>query len=156
VALLRLQAIDRQGQPFDSLVRLLELLGVLLSSGDHPLVAANILLNGVLGQADPKAVVQFLADLWHGPVPCEATVAQPAEDVPAQHPVGHGQLHLGFRSDEGLMLRTSPIGAMAQLTRQMYWPLEGVEATITPGPDDTRLLTLRTSEILDLQGQFAE
>jgi hypothetical protein len=115
VALLGLEAIDRQDQRIDRAVRLPEPIGILLSSGQHRLVAADVLLDGVVGQRDLVSVEQLAPDLGDRPMAREAALADPAEDVPAEDPVGQGDggLNLGALGPE--MTRASGIGAVVEL-----------------------------------------
>src|SRR5262249_37603450 len=88
VALLRLQAVDGQDQGGDALVVLSQEGLVLVACGDHAAVALEVAGDGVVGQADAVAVAQFGLKLRDGPVGAEAAEAEPAEDIPADEPVG--------------------------------------------------------------------
>ena len=57
----------------------------------------DVLADGVIRQLDPVGVEEFGSDLGDGPVPREPAMADPAEDVPADGPMGRGdgRLDLG-------------------------------------------------------------
>ena len=156
VSLLRLQPVNRQHQPFGPPVCRSHFVGILLPGGEHPLVAADVSLDGVHGQGDRKAVGQFVADLGHRPVACETPVTQPAEYIPAQDPIGHDQRRLGFRADGGQTPGAGSVGAMAEFAGQVNRPVAGEEATLTMAPNGARLLALPADAIVNLQGQVAE
>ena len=124
VALLGLEAIDREDQVIDRVVLLAEPLGVLLAGGEHRLVTTKVRLDGVAGEGDLVGVEELPTDLGDRPVSSEAAMADPAEDVPSQDPVGHGDGGLGLGADGPMMPRAARVGAMVELADQMSGTVE--------------------------------
>ena len=88
MALFRLQPVDRKDDFIRVGVSLVELIHVLPVGGDHRLVLVRIVFNRVVGKANAIGVFQFLANLRYGPMPGEASMTNPAENVPTDQPAG--------------------------------------------------------------------
>ena len=88
--LLGLQAVDREDQRIDPVV--------VPGAGPRGLAGGRRASPGSggctwrcrVGEVDGVGVEQFAADLGDRPVACEAAMADPAEDVPADAPAGQG------------------------------------------------------------------
>jgi len=138
VALLGLEAVDGQDQVIDVAVSLGEGGGVLVPSGNHAAVALQVVGEGVVGEADVVGVSQFGLQLGDGPVPGEAAEAEPAEQVPGNHPPGQGDLGLGQGADGATAQRAGAVGAVGQFAhqfqraRQRMHPVEAVVAHRQP------------------------
>ena len=65
-------------------------LGVLLPCGEHHLVAADVPGDRVFARADAVVVEEFGSDLGDRPVARTAAMTDPAEDIPADGPLGQG------------------------------------------------------------------
>src|SRR5262249_42728824 len=95
-----------------------------MTSGQHLLIAVNIRLDRVGGQANLVRVHQFGTELPDRPVAGKATLAQPTHHIPAQDPPRHSDRGLGFWTERLGMGRAGACGAMRQLTDQMQGPVE--------------------------------
>ena len=154
--LLRLQAIDGQDQPLRPPIGMGHFARILLPGGEHQLVTSDVTLDGVHRQRDGKAVVEFGADLRYRPVPGETAMAEPAERVPGQDPVGHDQRRFLFRTDGLGMPRTSRVGAVTQLAKQLHRAVAGEEAALTVAANLERPLAMPAAAVLDFEGQITE
>jgi hypothetical protein len=99
------------------------LLGVLLAGGHQVLVAVQVVDQRVATQVDGVGFQELGLDLRDGPVPREAALPQPAEDVPTDQPPGQGERQLGGRAEGFAACRTSAVGAVRQATDQLQGPL---------------------------------
>ncbi len=90
-----------------------------MAGGDHVAVALQVAADGVVGEADFVAVAQFGLELGDGPVAAEAAEAEPAEDVPADEPVGQGELGLSQGAEGVAVSRAVRVRAVGQLADQL-------------------------------------
>jgi hypothetical protein len=150
-ALLGLEAIDGEDQGLDRVVLLAQPLGVLLSGSEHRLVAPEVLLDGVAGERDLVSVEEFPTDLGDRPVASEATVADPAEDVPAEDPVGHGDGGLDLGTDGAMMPRAAGIGTMVELADQMSGAVEAEDVMVAMVADVHDATADRASTVEDIK-----
>ena len=118
VALLRLKAVDAQPERGDVAVSQAQQFGVLLTCGQHGLVAAQVETDGVVGEADVVGVGEFVFDLGNGPVASETPVADEAEDIPADEPAGQGMRKFSGRAESMGTSRASGIGAVSETAEQ--------------------------------------
>src|SRR5215813_12841423 len=95
-----------------------------MTSGQHLLIAVNIRLDRVGGQANLVRVPQFGTELPDRPVAGKAPLAQPTHHIPAQDPPRHSDRGLGFWTERLGMGRAGACGAMRQLTDQVQGPVE--------------------------------
>src|SRR5262249_47698228 len=104
--------------------------GVVLRRRGHGLVTAGVAGEGVLRRGDGVGVEQFGADLGDRPVPREAAVADPAEDVPADGPPGQREGRLDLGALGGGVPGAARAGAAVELADQLHWAAEGEEAAV--------------------------
>jgi hypothetical protein len=95
-----------------------------MAGGQHLLIAMNVRLDRVGGQANLVRVRQFGTDLPDRPVAGKAALAQPTHHIPAQDPPRHSNRGLGFWTERLRMGRAGARGAMRQLADQMQGPVE--------------------------------
>jgi len=94
-----LETVDRQHQCPDIAVGFNQLGRVLLPGREHRLIPANIRLDRISGQPDPVRVVSLQTQLWHRPMAGKATMAKPAQHIPAQTPARHADGQFGFGAE---------------------------------------------------------
>ena len=149
--LLGLEAVDREDDLIGPLIMLAEPLGVLLACGEHGLVAADVLLDGVAGEGDHVGVEELAADLGDRPMSGEAAMADPAEDVPSEDPVGHGDRGLGLGADGLAMPRAAGVRAVVELADQMGVPVESEDAVMAVVADVHGAPAGRTGAVEDIE-----
>src|SRR5205823_13957046 len=102
-----------------------------LASSQHLLVAMDIVLDGIVRQANLVRIGQLRPDLPDRPVAGEAPMPPPTHHIPAQDPPGHGQGCFGFRAAGPRVGRAYTCGTMDQLTDDLQRGMEGKHATMT-------------------------
>src|SRR5262249_32005902 len=135
VALLRLQPVDAQPQRGHAPIGQTQQVEGLVAGGEHGLVAAQVEADGVFGQLDSVGVRQLAADLRHGPVACEATVTDEAEDVPADEPTGQGEGQFGGRAAGGRTRRAGGVGAVGEAAAKLQGTFQGADAMTASAAD---------------------
>ena len=151
VTLLGLKAVDREDDLIDRFVLPQQGIGVLLARGEHPLVAMDVLADGVIRERDPIGVEEFGSDLGDGPVPREPAMADPAEDVPADGPMGWGDGRFDLRALGLGMPGAMGIGTMIELADQFHRAFEGVQVAKAVIADVHPAATGRTVAIEDVE-----
>src|SRR5262249_48452624 len=121
---LGLEPIDGQHHRLHVRIRGGQLVWSLAAGRQHLLVAVNIGLDRVGGQANLVYVGQFGTELPDRPVAGKAALAQPTYHIPAEDPPRHGDRGLSFWTDRVGMGWAGACGAMCQLADQMQRPVE--------------------------------
>jgi site-specific DNA recombinase len=127
VALLGLEAVDREDDLGGRGVFPPQDVGVLLTRRDDDLIEPNGSGDRVLRDLDRIRVGELGPDLRDRPVPREPPLTDPAEDVPADGPMRQGDHALLFGALGLGMSGTVAVGAVVELADQFDGPLEGVE-----------------------------
>src|SRR5262249_52842388 len=96
------------------------------------------------------ALTQLGLKLRDRPVPGEAAVAHPAEDVPADQPAGQCKGKLSGRAEGLPTSRAARVGAVCQATNQLNWALEGENAMDAVVANMQGLPAVRTGVLLDI------
>jgi len=89
-------------------------------------------------------------------VSCKATLAEPAEDIPANGPPGQSDLRLGQRALRVVMGGAARVGAVREFADEFERPLEGVEAVEAVVADVEVSLTERTGILLNREYALGE
>ena len=71
----------------------------------------------------------YKRQLWDRPVSSKAAVSDPAEDIPADEPSGHGQGEFRRGAEGARSRRASRVGAMSQATAKLQGMFQGVDVT---------------------------
>jgi hypothetical protein len=130
VSLLGLQAIDAEDDLRRGVVVSAEGPGVLLPRCEHDLVSSDVLLDGIVGELDAAVVQELGSDHGDRHVAREASMSDPAEDVPADGHLGQGEGDLELGALGPGVSRTGRIGAVVELADQLHGALQGMEAAI--------------------------
>ena len=151
VSLLGLEAVDRE----DDLRRRLRSvgggLGVLLPRREHDLVPSDVLVDGIFGELDRVVVQEFGPDQGDRHVAGTAAMTDPAEDVPADRPLGQGEGDLEFGALGLGVPGAGGIGAVVELADQLDRAVEGMEAAIAVVADVHHPSTGRTVAVEDVE-----
>src|SRR5262249_33912652 len=151
VSLLGLEAIDAEDDLSPGGVLPAEEFGVLLPRREHDLGPAGVLLDRMLGGLARVVVPELGLDQGDCHVSGTASMADPAEDVPADRPVrwGDGDLQLGTA---GLGVSgAAGIGAVVELADQLHRAVEGMEVAVAVVADVHHPPTGRTRAVEDVE-----
>ena len=96
VPLLGLEAVDAEDELRRRGVVSAERLGVVLPRREHDLVPSDVRVDGVFGELDPVVVQEFGSDQGDRHVAGAAAMTDPAEDIPADGPLGQGEGDFGL------------------------------------------------------------
>jgi hypothetical protein len=127
VAFLRLQAIDGENEVFDITVIVQESLAVLVSSGEHGLVAIDVDRDSIVGESNLVGVEEFISDVGNGPMAGTTTVPDKGEDIPSNEPTRGSNGQFFERACSARVSRTRAVRAMDELADQFEWSVEGVD-----------------------------
>ena len=151
VALLRLEAVDRQDDRVDRFVLPPQHLGVLLPRREHDLVMPDVPGQGIVRELDPVRVEQFGSDLGDRPVPGEAAMTDPAQDVPADGPLGQGDGDFQFRALGPGVPGATGVGAVVELADQLDRAVQGMDVAVAVVTDIHPPSTGRAIAVQDIQ-----
>jgi hypothetical protein len=151
VTLLGLKTVDREDELIDGFVLPPQGRGVFLPRGEQDLVMPDLPGQGVRRQFDARAVEQLRLDLGDRPVPRTAAMTDPAQDIPANGPLGQsdGDLELGAggRGVAGAVR----IGTVVELADQFHRPLQRMEVAVAVITDIHHAPTNRAIAIEDIE-----
>src|SRR5439155_18465701 len=102
-------------------------LGVLLPRGEHDLVMPDIPGEGVRGQLDAVSVPQLRLDLGDRPVPRTPAMTDPAQDIPADGPLGQSDRNFELWALGRGVTGAGRIGTVVELADQFHRPPKGME-----------------------------
>src|SRR5215212_12039416 len=94
------------------------------------LIPADVLVDGVFGELDPVVVQEFGSDQGDRHVAGTAAMPDPAEDIPADGPLGQGDGDFGLGALGLGVSGAVGVRAVVEPAEQLDWPLEGMKPPI--------------------------
>ena len=154
--LLGLEAVDAEDDLRPRFVLAAERLGVLLPRREHDLVPSEVLLDRIVGELDLVVVQEFGSDQGDRHVAREASMPDPAEDVPTARHLGQGECDLEFRALGPGMPRTGRIRAVVELADQLHRTVQSMEPAIPVIADVHHPSTGRAGAVKDVEFPVSE
>ena len=152
MAFLRLESINGQHHRLHIRIRGSQLVWSLGAGRQHLLVAVNVRLDSVIGQANLVRVGQFGTDLPDRPVAGKASLAQPTYHIPTEHPPRHRERGLRFGTHGPRVSRAHTLGAMGEFTDDVDGPVQGQQTTMAMITYGQGAAARSAPPILDFQG----